>query len=358
MGLSLDVRWSLNGRESAEFDPKLFALLQEIEASGSLLTAAKTLGVSYRYAWELMRTWSRRMGQPLAELKRGRGAKLTALGAKLLWGQRRVNARLKPVLESLASELDMEIGAAARSAQAPPLRVFASHGLAIALLRDLISASGLCDLDLQFRGSLDALRMLRAGRCDIAGFHLPEGALGAELAPRYRRLIDVEGDAFVHVVRREQGIMVAKGNPRKLRAVRDLTRAGLRFVNRQPGSGTRLIFDALLEEAGIEANAVSGYSTEEFTHMAVAALIASGAADAGFGIKAAAAKLGLDFIPMVYENYLFAMARETLATPPMRVVRELLRGKEFRRRIAALSGYDTSRADSVLSAGEVFAARG
>ncbi|MGQ0656958.1 MAG: substrate-binding domain-containing protein [Chromatiales bacterium] len=357
MGLNLDVRWKLSGGESAEFEPELFALLQEIEASGSLLAAAKTLGVSYRYAWELMRTWSRRIGHPLAELQRGRGAKLTSLGVKLLWGQRRINARLGPTLESLASELDTEIGAVVRGHEAAPLRALASHGLAVAMLRDLVNATGLCHLDLQFRGSLDCLRMLRAGKCDIAGFHVPEGALGTRLAPRYRRLIDVESDAFVHVVRREQGIMLASGNPKKIRAVPDLAQAGVRFVNRQPRSGTRLIFDALLEEAGIEAADVRGYHNEEFTHMAVAAMIASGAADAGFGIKAAAAQLGLAFIPVVSENYLFAMTRQTLAARPAQAIREVLRGRDFRRRIAALPGYDVSRADTVLTANEVFASR-
>jgi len=85
MALNLDVRWKLAGREPVEFEPELFALLQEIEASGSLLSSAKTLGVSYRYAWELMRKWSTLIGHPLAELQRGRGAKLTALGLPPSW---------------------------------------------------------------------------------------------------------------------------------------------------------------------------------------------------------------------------------------------------------------------------------
>ena len=357
MALNLDVRWKLAGREPVEFEPELFALLQEIEASGSLLSSAKTLGVSYRYAWELMRKWSTLIGHPLAELQRGRGAKLTALGTKLLWAQRRVSARLAPELERLASELDMELSAVVRSHEASPLRVYASHGLAVGILRDLVNAGGACHLDLQFRGSLDSLRLLRAGKCDVAGFHLPEGALGVRLAPRYRRLIDNDNDALIHVVRREQGIMTANGNPKKIRAFADLARGGVRFVNRQSGSGTRLIVDELVEAAGISAERIRGYHNEEFTHMAVAAMVASGAADAGFGIKAAAAQLGLTFLPVVSENYLFAVSREQLRSPRISQLRATLRSREYRKKIAALAGYDAGQSGNVMSVADAIPAR-
>lgn len=348
------MRWKLQGRDALQIEPDLFNLLQEIEGSGSLLVASRTLGISYRYAWELIRKWSARIGHPLAELQRGRGTKLTAMGAKLLWAQRKVNARLGPMLESLASEIDAEIRGMMRTKEVPPLRAHASHGLAIAILRDMLNAMDAGAIDLQFRGSLDSLRVYRNGKCDIAGFHLPEGRLGAELGPRFRRLLDPAEDVLVHVVRRDQGMMTAPGNPRKIARVKDLLRKGIVMVNRQPGSGTRLIVDAILADAGVDAHKIRGYGNEEFTHMAVAAIVASGAADAGFGIRAAAAQLGLSFIPLVQENYLFVLRRERLRTAEIARLRELLRSDEYRRRIAALPGYDAALSGNVIDMESLF----
>ncbi|MEZ5445841.1 MAG: substrate-binding domain-containing protein [Gammaproteobacteria bacterium] len=348
MSIGFEVRWKLQGKDTLQIEPDLFNLLQEIESSGSLLVAARTLGISYRYAWELVRKWSARIGHPLAELQRGRGTKLTAMGAKLLWAQRKVDARLGPMLESLASEIDAEIRTMMRTKEIPPLRVHASHGLAIAILRDMLNAIEAGAIDLQFRGSLDSLRVYRNGKCDIAGFHLPEGRLGAELGPRFRRLLDPAEDVLIHVVRRDQGMMTAAGNPKKIAGVKDLPRKGVTMVNRQPGSGTRLIVDAILADAGVDANRIHGYGNEEFTHMAVAAIVASGAADAGFGIRAAAAQLGLTFIPLVQENYLFVLHRDRLRAAEIARLRETLRSDEYRRRIAALPGYDAALSGNIV----------
>lgn len=348
MSIGFEVTWRLQGKESQPIERDLFNLLQEIESSGSLLVAAKTLGISYRYAWELIRRWSERIGHPLADRQRGRGTKLTATGAKLLWAQRRVQARLGPMLESLGSEIDAEICSALRSKEIPVLRIHASHGMAIATLRDMMNALDAGAMDLQFRGSLDSLRVYRSGKCDIAGFHLPEGRLGAELAPRFRRFLDASADVLIHVVRRDQGMMVASGNPKKIQSPKDLLRKNVTMVNRQPGSGTRFILDALLNDQGIDAQAIHGYGNEEFTHMAVAAMVASGAADVGFGIRAAAAQLNLTFVQLVQESYVFVLPRERLRTAAIVRLRDLLSGDEYRRRIAALPGYDASLSGSIV----------
>ena len=118
--------------------------------------------------------------------------------------------------------------------------------------------------------------------------------------------------------------------------------------NRQPGSGTRLLFDLLLEEAGLDPERISGYHTEEFTHMAVAALVASGAADAGFGIQAAASQVGLRFIPVAWENYLFALKREKLSSPGVSELFRVLRSAEFRDQVNALPGYEAAQAGVVM----------
>ena len=346
MSLNLDIRWRHGTQDPTEFEPEFFSLLQEIEATGSLQSAARNLNVSYRYAWGLLRAWSSRIGQPLAELQRGRGAKLTSLGAKLLWEQRRISARLAPELESIASELNSGIAALLTAEPQVRLRVFASHGLALGVLRDLVNSNTGVHMDLQFRGSLESLRLFRAGKCDIAGFHFPYGELAARMAPRYRHLIDADQHVLLHIVNREQGIITATGNPKKIRGLSDLKKSNIRFINREPAAGTRVIFDSLLESAGMQPGAIQGYDHEEFTHTAVAAILASGAADAGFGIRAAAHKMGLSFIPMVRERYLFVLRREAQQAPQIANLRDVVRGPAFKKSVKSLPGYDADGAGS------------
>ena len=353
MTIAFEISWRLRKGQTEAFEPELFAILQEIEASGSLQMAARTLDLSYRYAWGLMRKWAQLLGKPLAHLERGRGARLTSLGEKILWGQRRINARMTPELESLAAELNSEIGAIVHAREQALLRIYASHGLALGILRDLVHAEAQVKLQLQFRGSLDSLRLYRNGKCELAGFHLPEGALGRHLIPRFERYLDTDSDVLIHVVRREQGIMTAVGNPKKIRGVKDLARRDVRFINRQPGAGTRLISDALFEEGGIDTRRVRGYGNEEFTHMAVAAMVASGAADAGFGIKAAAAQFGLGFIPVAHENYWFAVDHELSTTAPLKALIGVLRGRDYRRKVAALQGYDGANAGDIVKVAQL-----
>lgn len=349
MKVGLDVRWRLGAALPEPMDADLFRLLQAIREGGSLRSASEQLGLSYRHVWGMMEKWAKVLGQPLARLERGRGARLTPLGEKLLWAERRVSARLAPQLESLASELEHEIGAVLLSEQVVALRIFASHGLAIGMLRDLVNEQGRMRIELQYRGSLESLRLLNSGRCDLAGFHLPDGELGARLAARYRPWLKAQTFRLITAVARQQGLMTAPGNPRGIRSVVDLPAPDVRFVNRQPESGTRLLLDVLLKDAGVDAAQVRGYDAEEFTHMAVAAMVASGAADAGFGIQAAAAQFGLNFIPVAREHYYFAVRRDALERPEVAALIEILKGPEFQQRVAALAGYEASGAGRIVS---------
>lgn len=347
MDIRFDLRWRC-GADAGELEPELFRLLDAIQESGSLRAAAEECAISYRHAWGLLQKWDAMFGQPLARLERGKGAALTRLGLKLLWGEKRVRARLEPHFQSLASELTAELSAAIAVGDQQALRIFASHGLAIALLRDLAQKTRNLTLDLQFHGSLESLRLLKSGRCDIAGFHLPEGALGARLAPRFRRLLDPEADALIHVVRRRQGLMTAPANPKEIHGISDLARSGVRFVNRQVGSGSRAAFDLLLEEAQVNPDQILGYNNEEFTHMAVAAIVASGGADAGLGIEAAARHFGLHFIPIAWENYWFVVRHDKLNSPVVSNFLAVLRGAAFKSQVAALAGYEAQRAGAIV----------
>jgi molybdate-binding protein len=153
------------------------------------------------------------------------------------------------------------------------------------------------------------------------------------------RRLRADRDALVRFVTRTQGLILPRGNPRRIRSLADVATHGLSIVNRQPGSGTRLLFDRLLAAARIAPTAVPGYSREEFTHAAVAATVAAGGADVGFGVEAAAAQLGLAFVPLVRERYRFACRKRALDGAPMMAFRALLAGDATRAAVTPLRGY-------------------
>src|ERR1700674_4924162 len=345
----LRYSWLLGDEAAPQIDAPLFALLYGILTTGSLQKAAREVGLSYRYAWGLMQRWERLFGQPLALLQRGRGSRVTAFGEKLVWAEQRVRARLGPQLESLAGELEREF-AGLIDAPGARLAIHASHDLALAGLRDLLAARGGLQLDLQFKGSVAAVASLAQGKCELAGFHVAQNetvASAAQLA--YRPWLRPRAHKAVALVTREQGLMTAKGNPHGVATLDDLIRPGMRFINRQSGSGTRLEFDQLLAQAGIDPHGIEGYQTEEFTHLAVAATIAAGMADAGFGIKAAAARYGLDFIALMKEKYFLLVRNESLDKPAVQSLLAIIGGADFQALVAQLPGYGAAQAGQVLN---------
>jgi putative molybdopterin biosynthesis protein len=148
---------------------------------------------------------------------------------------------------------------------------------------------------------------------------------------------------------RDQGLIVRAGNPKGIRGIKDLTKDQVRFVNRQSGSGTRILLDYRLRQVGIEPGRIEGYGTEEFTHMAVAAAVLSGAADAGLGIWAAAKALALDFIPIVTEQFDLVIPTVYYDTLAIQTLMSVINGTAFKERVAALGGYHTERTGEVLS---------
>ncbi|HLX23657.1 MAG TPA: substrate-binding domain-containing protein, partial [Usitatibacter sp.] len=160
----------------------------------------------------------------------------------------------------------------------------------------------------------------------------------------------------VNLVERRQGIIVAPENPRHVISVADLARPGVRFVNRQPGSGTRLILDHLLERGGIDAKRIRGFDQVEYTHAAVAAFIASGMADAGMGVETAARQFRLGFVPLMNERYFLVVRREALDSPLLAKLLAVMRSKDFRMQLVRLQGLDCARCGSVEEIGEAFPA--
>jgi molybdate-binding protein len=227
----------------------------------------------------------------------------------------------------------------------------ASHDFAIGALRELGTTEGI-DIELQYKGSFDALAALRRGECDVAGFHVPQGKLGELMAKRYAECLSLEHFRLISFVRRAQGLMVKSGNPKDIQGVADLCRNDVRMVNRQRGSGTRALLEFLISSEGLDRARMHGYDNEEVTHGAVAALIAGNQADVGIGVQAAAALYRLAFVPLVVERYYLACRAAHLEAPAMRNLLAFLHSKRFAQMVDDLPGYATERPGEVLDAFE------
>jgi len=346
--ITIRPAWTFESDGGEKVDPLLFELLAAVHEHGKLTLAARHVNLSYRYAWELLERWQRFFGAALVRKQRGRGATLSVLGGKLLWAAQRTDANLFPQLTNIASELNLEIGRALRESRAV-LHIRASHGYAVEKLPELMQRHGQAVVDLQYMGSALALASLARASCDVAGFHVPMGELAAGAWSSYGRWLRPRRHVVIRLVTRTQGLIVAKGNPRRIAGLRDVARAGVRFVNRQAGSGTRLLLDALIEREGIPARSIAGYDTGEFTHAAVAAFVASGMADAGFGVEPAARQFKLPFIPIVKERYMLACRSEDVDREPVRDLVALLRGPHYRAMMAGVPGYALDEPGTVQS---------
>lgn len=350
--VTIDTHWQLRRADGSPLVPRLTALLVGIQRHGTLAAACREAGLTYRYAWGLLREGERAFERPLVESQRGRGARLTALGERLAWADQRIAARLAPLLDSLASEVEVEIERTL-SIEQPMLRLQASHGFAVDALRRFLEERRI-PIDLKYRDSDEALRALLDDQCDLASLHLPIGALAPAAIAHYAPRIRADW-TLVHLVTRRQGLIVAPGNPKRIERLADLTRPGLRFVNRQVGSGTRLLFDLLLAQAGLDPRAIDGYESLEYTHAAVAAYVGSDMADVGFGLEVPARHFGLGFVPLVSERYFFLCRNALLDEPLMQQFLAILREPELHAQVARLPGYDPADLGRLESARVAFA---
>lgn len=189
-------------------------------------------------------------------------------------------------------------------------------------------------------GSLGGLMALRQSRAHLGGSHLYHPETNSYNVPYIQKYLADMPLKLINLAWRQQGFMVLPDNPNDIRTVADLTRPGVRFINRQRGAGTRLLLDYLLKEEGIDPASVQGYDREEYTHMAVAANVKSGTADVGLGILAAARALGLDFIPLTPERYDLVVPESTFEDPRFQELLAVIRSPEFKTAAEALGGYD------------------
>lgn len=317
--IDLKMRWLAGDGLSPRHGQALLGLLAALSRAASLREAAHAAGLSYRHAWGLLGSGARALGTPLVDMQRGRGARLTDFGRKLL----EADAHVKTVIDTQLERLRREIGemlTMAAPGQKSRLSLHASHDLALPLLANLCAPR--LRLDIAFRGADECLAALGRGECDLAGFHvadaLPRAAAAAAALGRW---LDPKKHQLLHFVSREQGIIVRPGV--RVRGVSDLARPGLRFLNRPPGAGPHDNVD-----------------------LAVAAAVADGRAEAGFGLRAAAARYGLEFVPLATERYYLALPRRAFREAPLQLLLAAMRSREFLEGAEQLPGYDASNAGS------------
>ncbi|MCF2947296.1 helix-turn-helix transcriptional regulator [Paraglaciecola aquimarina] len=348
--IKIQPSWIFLDEQGNTLPATLFDLLSQIKHNSKLTKAAENVGMSYRGAWNLINKSTEIFGLPLVELHRGRGAKLTPLGEKLLWSKHRVAARLGPQLDNLTSELNIEVQQILADVT-PSVRIHASHGYAVALLPD---AAKEFQLDLQYKSIEESLAALQRGDCELAGFDVPIQYVSTNMVSIFRRYLDPVEHVIISFVLRQQGLMVQQANPKNIQQVTDLIRSDVKFINRQKDSGTRALLDELLTADKIDPNQIKGFADEEYTHSAVAAFIAAGMADVGLGIEAAASHFGLHFIPVATEQYLFVCKKQSLNLKAVAQLLQLIKSPAFIQDISALSGYTPESSGQIKQLSEVF----
>jgi molybdate transport repressor ModE-like protein len=352
--VSIKPQWTIRLPDGQAMPARLLDLLTQVHLHGSLSAACQEAGTSYRHAWDLIRQGEALFGASLLQMERGKGSRLTALGNKLVWADQRIAARLAPVLESLASELETAIEGVL-STERVLLRIHASHGFAIETLLEILARQGVA-VDRKYVSSLEAPASLHDGACDIAGFHIPIGTLELPALRHYWQWLDPVNHCVIDMATRRQGLMVAPGNPLKIYELADLLRPEVRFINRQRSSGTRFLLEGLLEQAGLNASNINGFEQGEFTHAAVAAYVASGMADVGFGLEPPARRFKLDFIPLASERYFLMCHAAAVEQPVLRELLQTLRSPAFSAAVDELPGYRAHHPGRVQPLGKAFPA--
>jgi molybdate transport repressor ModE-like protein len=355
MRITIEPVWHFRRDDGSQSVRVMLDFLNDIRATGKITQAAVRAQLSYRHAWNLLEKWSAFFGAPLVERKQGRGTTLTALGEKLVWAGQRLEARFGPQMQNLCQELESEINQFV-SPESANIRVHASHGFAVSKLREMLDRGVDTRVDFRYVGGQNAVVSLARGGCEIAGVHLPQGELRKRSIAATRKLIDPRIHRVIGFVSREMGLMVKRGNPLAITSLDHLSDPRVRFVNRDPESGTRLLLDQLLAQQGIDGSRISGHEHVEFTHAAVAAYVASGMADASFGVEAAARQFQLDFVRLVTEDYFFVCTKQVLELEPVKRMLDIMRSAEFHSAISLLPGYRVTDTGCVKTVREAFQA--
>ena len=354
---SVSLHYTLNHRDdtaapSAAEGPllrhPLMELLQAVAQEGSISAAARQLNLSYRHVWGELKRWEEVLGHELIIWEKGQSAKLTEFGDKLMWAERQTQARLAPQLQALRADLERTF-AVAFDPEAHVLTLYASHDDALPRLREQAASAGL-HLDIRFCGSVDAIRALNEGRCTLAGFHTQNApADTSHTAKAYKDLLKPGLHKIIGFATRSQGLITAAGNPLQLHRLADVARTQARFVQRSPGTGTRVLLDDLLAQAQLSTQDLNNWPDEEPSHTALAEAIASGRCDVGLGIESTARARGLGFVPLVQEQFHLVCLKSALDTPATQALRSLLQTPAWQDTLNTLPGYQAQDSGHVQS---------
>ena len=278
-------------------------------------------------------------------LKKGAGAITTLTRAN---GMLRIDASFEGERHGREVQIDLLVP---RSQVERTILCTGSHDLCLDVLNDfLCRRDPAWPLASTHVGSLGGIMALRDGMCHLAGSHLLDPADGSYNASYLRRYLPDRDIRMLTLVHREQGFIVPRGNPRGIKTIHDLFQDGLTFINRQAGSGTRVLLDYELSRNSLDADGIRGYDQDEYTHMAVAVAVLSGKADTGLGIRSAANALGLDFVPLVEERYDLLIPGEYWETEMIQAVREVIATPLFKETVERMGGYSTRDTGTVQPA--------
>jgi len=278
----------------------LAQLLKNIGQGDSLVAASKKSGISYRGSWGKLNDVEKALSIPLLIRTRGHGSKLTSFGEFLIYFIDGMKSEYGVHGRNYQDTLVKEIKKL-QKIESSKWRFLSSSDAIIQKAVEEVKGFAL-----QISGSGEALEKLLNREVDVAGYHVSDEKSSKAI---YSRLVKSHIEVFP-VMKRTQGLMVKKGNPLSIKSIIDLTKRQVRFMNRQIGSGTRLLLDTLLIEQNIDPTEINGYLQEEFTHSAVANAILAGKVDAGLGVKNIAIENGLGFIPIKDEIFFIAMRKE------------------------------------------------
>ena len=278
----------------------LTALLKDIEHGKTLMSACKKMGLSYRNVWQKLNDVEQALGFKLIDRVRGHGSQLSEYARYLIQFTEDFDQKTMRLGQSSLSHLEEGFS---------QFRVKDKKQLRFASSSDPIIQKAVFEIggfELITAGSGEALERLLNYEVDIAGFHVSDPQSSQIISKRLQK----EGMQIFPVMKRVQGLLVAKGNPLNIISIKDLLRPKIRFINRQKGSGTRLLLDTILAKEGMLAQGIKGYENEEFTHSAIATAILAKKADVGMGVKSVALENGLDFIQLKDEIFFLAMSEE------------------------------------------------
>ena len=310
---TLIVKTQADGKSSVDLI-WLSQLLKDIGQGSSLVVASKKSGTSYRGAWGKVNQVEDALGMPLMIRTKGHGSELTEFGIFLIQFIEDMQAGY---LKHDAQYHDILLKEIKKIQKSESLRwkFFSSSDSVIQK-----AAGEVAGIDLKIAGSGESLERLLNNEAHIAGYHVSDQKSSKAI---YQRLS--KNDIQIYpVMKRTQGLIVKKGNPLHIRSIEDLVGKKVRFINRQIGSGTRLLLDTLLIEEGIDPSEINGYVAEEFTHSAVANAILAGKADVGLGVKNIALENGLGFVPLKDEIFFIAMNKEmTTQSESSKLIRKI-----------------------------------